>query len=76
MKSTNSRPFTTDYAGTWQGHCKTRESATKAAIRHLLDDGYTACTITNGTEPVARMRVSADRTMVTITYERPLRIRK
>jgi hypothetical protein len=71
----SARPFETDYAGAWRGHCKTRESAIRAAIRHILDDYYTACTVTGpGGEHVARIRV-ADRARkrVEITLESPLR---
>jgi hypothetical protein len=52
------RQFETDYAGVWKGHCKTRESAIIAAIRHVVNDGYTACTITNKTtgHVIARVR--------------------
>lgn len=67
------RPFTTDYAGAWQGHCKTRESAIRAAVRHILEDGYVACTITNGADYVARVRVGDNRRSVNITMESPLR---
>lgn len=41
------RPFETDYAGAWKGHCKTRESAIIAAMRHVVQDGYTRATITD-----------------------------
>lgn len=58
---TLARPFTTDYAGAWQGHCKTRESAIRAAVRHILEDGYTACTITMGERHVARVTTGTNR---------------
>lgn len=41
------RKYETDYAGAWRGFCKTRESAILAGIKHILQDGYTTCTITD-----------------------------
>lgn len=57
------RPYETDYAGLWRGHCKTRESAILAAMKHVVTDGYTRATITDTTTGtvVARVRVSEDR---------------
>lgn len=46
-KAASPRRFETDYAGAWRGYCKTRESAVLAGIRHILQDGYTTCTITD-----------------------------
>lgn len=57
------RRYETDYAGAWRGHCKTRESAVIAAMKHIVNDGYTRCTITDkstGTV-VVRVRLSDDR---------------
>jgi diaminopimelate epimerase len=69
------RPFQTDYAGAWRGHCKTRESALRAAVRHVVDDGYSRATVTDVRtgEDVARVRVAADRRTVTIETIKPLR---
>lgn len=48
------RPFETDYAGAWRGHCKTLENAVEAAVRHVLRDGYSVCTISGQTgKPLA-----------------------
>jgi hypothetical protein len=57
------RRFETDYAGTWRGHCKTRENAVIAAMRHIVNDGYTRCTITDKTtgEVVVRVHLSKNR---------------
>ena len=57
------RPFETDYAGAWRGHAVTREGAIMAAMRHVVRDGYTRCTITDKRtgEVVARVRISGDR---------------
>jgi hypothetical protein len=41
------RRFETDYAGAWRGHYNTRESAIGAAMRHVAEDGYSRCTITD-----------------------------
>ncbi len=57
------RRYETDYAGAWKGHCKTRESAIMAAMRHVVNDGYTSATITDKQTGivVAWVRLSADR---------------
>ena len=57
------RPMETDYAGMWRGHCKTRENAVIAAVRHIVRDGYSRCTITDKVtgEVVARIRLSDNR---------------
>lgn len=69
------RPFQTDYAAAWRGHCKTRESAINAAVKHIVNDGYTRATITdmNSGQDVARVTISADRKTATIHTLRPLR---
>jgi hypothetical protein len=69
------RRFKTDYASAWCGHCKTRENAIIAAAKHLVRDGYTACTITDVEtgRDVARLRLSADRKTATITTESQIR---
>ncbi len=41
------RNFETDYSGAWRGFCKSRESAIIAAIRKMVNEGYSRCTITN-----------------------------
>jgi len=80
VHSTKSNPqftrmFTTDYAGAWSGHCKTRESAIVAAIKHIVNDGYTRATITNRVtgEDVARVRLSNDRTRAEVTVVKPFK---
>jgi hypothetical protein len=57
------RPFETDYAGIWRGHCKTRESAIIAAMRHVVHDCCTRATITDTRtgETIARIRISENR---------------
>jgi len=61
--TTIARPYETDYAGAWRGHCNTRESAIMAAMRHLVTDGYTRATVTNRQTGavVARLSLSDDR---------------
>lgn len=69
------RPFETDYAGAWRGHCKTRESAIMAAMRHCVMDAYTRATITdvrNG-EIVARVRLTDDRKSAVVETTKPMR---
>lgn len=72
------RPFQTDYAGAWRGHCKTRESAIIAATKHIVNDGYSRATITNldTQQDVARVRLSADRTRAVIEVVTPFRTNK
>lgn len=74
-KTTIERPFRTDYAGAWCGHCKTRESAIAAAIRHVLYDGYSRATITDVRtgKDIARVVVNSDRKGVRIYTESQLR---
>ena len=74
-RTASSRPFETDYAGSWRGHCKTRESAAMAATRHMVCGGYSRCTITNKAtdSPVARLRLSEDRKRVIIELVEPLK---
>jgi hypothetical protein len=66
------RRFETDYAGVWRGHCKTRESAIMAGMRHILQDGYSRATITDKHtgEVVARLRLSNDRKSVHVVAEK------
>jgi hypothetical protein len=63
------RRYETDYAGAWRGFCKTRESAIVAAIKHVVNDGYTRCTITDREtgSPVARVGLNAERTRAVVT---------
>lgn len=68
------RPFETDYAGAWKGHCKTRAGAVKAAIRHLMDDGYSSCTITENGAKVARMTYDVSTRRVSIVFEEAVRV--
>jgi len=56
------RKYETDYAGAWRGFCKTRESAIVAGIRHILQDGYTTCTITDRETGLFVARVNLDPT--------------
>jgi len=75
-KNTGSpRPFQTDYAGAWRGHCKTRESAIIAAAKHLVNDGYTRATVTNidTGQDVARLHLSTDRTRAVIDVVKPFK---
>lgn len=69
------RPFETDYSGAWRGHCKTRESAILAAMRHVVNNGYSHCTITDLTrgEIVARVSLSQDRRRATVEVVHPLK---
>lgn len=69
------RRFETDYAGAWRGHCVSRKSAIIAAVKHIVNDGYTTATITDkhtGTV-VARVRLSDNRTTATIGAGEPFR---
>ena len=65
----NPRFYRTDYAGgTRPGYCVTQESATCAAIRHILLDGYTSATIScmiTGADLV-RLRISDNKTQVIV----------
>lgn len=65
----------TDYAGAFRGHCNTRESAIVAAIRHVVNDGYTRATITDKERnvDVARVRMSDDRTRAVVEVVKPFR---
>lgn len=69
------RRFETDYAGMFRGHCKTRESAIIAAMRHILSDGYSAATITDKHtgDVVARLKISQDRKSVSLSAEKVFR---
>ena len=70
------RRFETSYAGTWNGYCKTRESAILAGIRHILQDGYTACTVTDRETGLFVARVSLDPTRKRAVVETAKIIRK
>lgn len=67
------RPFKTDYAGAWSGHCLTRESAIVAAVKHVVKDGYSRATITDkrSNQDVARVSLSTDRTRAVVTVVKP-----
>lgn len=69
------RRFMTDYAGAFRGHCNTRESAIVAAIKHVVNDGYTRATITDKERnvDVARVRMSDNRTMAVVEVVKPFR---
>lgn len=72
---TQSRPFETDYAGAWKGHCLTRESALIAAMKHIVQDGYSRATITSKdtNTVVARVQLDDSRKRAVITTETQLR---
>ena len=70
------RRFETDYAGAWSGYCKTRESAVIAAIRHVMEDGYTVCTITDRETGEFAARVTLDSTRRRATVETKKLIRR
>ena len=75
-KNTGSpRPFQTDYAGAWRGHCKTLESAIIAATKHIVRDCYSRATITNidTQQDVARIRLSTDRLRAVIEVVKPFK---
>lgn len=63
------RNFETDYAGVWRGHCKSRESAIVAAMRHIVADGYTTCTITDKARQQVVARVSLDKARMRAVVE-------
>lgn len=69
------RKFETDYAGAWRGHCKTRESAINAAMRHLTLHGYRACTITDKETGriVARLQMAASSKRIVVEVVRPFK---
>lgn len=64
------RLYRTDYAGAWNGHCKTRESAIQAAVRHCLYDGYSHCVITGPTGQVARVSYDYATKRITVQAEK------
>lgn len=70
---TVARPFETDYAGAWRGRCLTRENALKAAVAHIVEDGYSRCTVrdTRTGELVARVRLNDARTSAVIETIKP-----
>jgi hypothetical protein len=70
------RPFETDYAGAWKGHCKSRESAILAAMLHVVRDGYSRATITNKetTEVVARVSLTPDRKRAMVDVINPFKV--
>lgn len=72
---TVARPFRTDYAGAWVGHCKSRENAVNAAIKHLTKDGYTRCTITDleTGKDVVRIVATGGCRVITINAVAPFR---
>ena len=72
MRST--RPYETDYAGAWRGHCASRESAILAAMRHIVRDGYSRATITDKRDGtvIARLRLSTDRRRAVVDTLTPL----
>ncbi len=69
------RKFKNDYAGSWFGYCKSVESAIIAATKHIVNDGYTRCTITDreSGQDVARIKLSDDRKRAVIETTSPFR---
>lgn len=67
------RRYRTDYAGVWHGHCKTRESAIVAAVKHVINDHYSSATVTDRETDVdiARVRLSKDRKQAIVTVIEP-----
>jgi hypothetical protein len=67
------RRYETDYAGAWRGHCTSRENAIIAAMKHVVSDGYSRCTITDKvtTEVVARVRLGKDRCSAAVDVIEP-----
>ena len=60
--------YKTDYAGAFPGYCVSREGALKAASKHLIEDGYSRCTIIDleRDKEVAWVSISADRKTISI----------
>lgn len=71
----SSRPYVTDYAGAWRGHCKTRESAIIAAVKHMLTHCSNRCTIIGPEGDVARLRRHSDNRGVEIMAVKPLPVK-
>ena len=71
----STRRYETDYAGAWSGHCITRESAIIAAMRHIVNDGYSRATITDKHtgEVVARVRLSEDKKRAVVEVIKPFK---
>ena len=71
----STRPFRTTYAGAFDGHCKTREGAIIAAIKHIVRDGYIAATITDTERDVdvARVTLNKERTRAVVEVIKPLK---
>jgi hypothetical protein len=69
------RRFETDYAGAWRGFCKTRENAIIAAIKHIVNDGYSRCTITDREtgDTVTRVRLNAARNKAEVSVDSPFK---
>lgn len=69
------RRYETDYAGAFKGHALTRENAIIAAMKHMVRDGYTTCTITDKHTNiiVAWVRVGDDRKTAIVTTVKQLR---
>jgi len=67
------RRYTTDYAGAWRGFCKSRESAIIAAVKHIVNDGYSRATVTDREtdRDVARISLSPDRKHAIIETVKP-----
>ena len=72
----NMRPYKTDYAGAWCGHCLTRESAVIAAVKHMLTHYSNRCTITGPEGDVARLRRHHNNRGVDIMAEKPFPVKK
>lgn len=64
------RFFQTDYAsGSRPGFCLSLESATMAAMKRILFDGFTSATISTigGDQDVARLKMNDEKTRILIT---------
>lgn len=65
------RPYTTVYSGTWNGHCKTLQSANKAAFGHLIDDEWRFAEIFGPDgESIARLRWESGKIIVLPGFKR------
>lgn len=71
--SAGERPFETDYSGAFPGHAKSREGAVLAAMRHLVQDGYSKATVTDKRtgKVVARLSMDRNRKAVEVIVAKP-----
>lgn len=72
----NSRPYTTVYSGTFNGYCKTLQSANIAAFKHLIIDRFAFAEIFGPDgESLARMRWDHGKIIVLPGFKRGLSAR-